>query len=134
VVLRGEGPSFCSGGDLDEFGTFSDPAAAHLVRLATSIGRSIDALGSRIVALVHGPCAGSGVELPAFAGRVVARPDFTAALPEVGLGLIPGAGGTASITRRVGRHRMALLALGGGSIDAATALRWGLVDEVGEGP
>jgi enoyl-CoA hydratase len=134
VVLRGEGRSFCSGGDLDEFGTFSNPAAAHLVRLATSIGRAIDALGRRLVAQVHGPCAGSGVELPAFAGRVVARPDFTAALPEVGLGLIPGAGGTASITRRVGRHRMALLALCGRRIDAATALRWGLVDEVAAEP
>ena len=130
VVLRGEGPSFCSGGDLDEFGTFTDPAAAHMVRLATSIGRSIAALGPRLVARVHGACAGSGVELPAFADRVSARTDFTAALPEIGLGLIPGAGGTASITRRVGRHRMALLALGGRSIDAATALRWGLVDEV----
>ena len=130
IVLRGEGPSFCSGGDLDEFGTFSDPAAAHMVRLATSIGRSISALGPRIVARVHGPCAGSGVELPAFADRVCARADFTAALPEIGLGLIPGAGGTASITRRVGRHRMALLALGGRAIDATTALRWGLVDEL----
>ena len=130
IVLRGEGPSFCSGGDLDEFGTFTDPAAAHMVRLATSIGRSIAALGPRLVARVHGPCAGSGVELPAFADRVSARTDFTAALPEIGLGLIPGAGGTASITRRVGRHRMALLALGGRAIDAATALRWGLVDEV----
>jgi enoyl-CoA hydratase/carnithine racemase len=130
VVLRGEGPSFCSGGDLGEFGTFSDPAAAHLVRLATSIGRSIDALGNRLVTRIHGPCAGSGVELAAFAARVVARADFTASLPEVGLGLIPGAGGTASITRRVGRHRMALLALSGCRIDAATALRWGLVDEV----
>jgi enoyl-CoA hydratase/carnithine racemase len=132
VVLRGEGPSFCSGGDLDEFGSFTDPAAAHLVRLTTSIGRAIAALGPRILAVVHGPCAGSGVELPAFAARVVARTDFTAALPEVGLGLIPGAGGTASITRRVGRHRMALLALCGGSIDGATALRWGLVDEISD--
>jgi enoyl-CoA hydratase/carnithine racemase len=130
VLLRGEGPSFCSGGDLDEFGSFTDPASAHLVRLAASIGRSIDALGSRVVAHVHGPCAGSGVELPAFANRVVARPDFSAALPEVGLGLIPGAGGTASITRRVGRHRMALLALSGARIDAVTALGWGLVDAV----
>jgi len=130
VVLRGEGPTFCSGGDLDEFGTFTDPAGAHVVRLATSIGRSIAALGPRIEARVHGPCAGSGVELPAFAARVVAHPDFTASLPEIGLGLIPGAGGTASITRRVGRHRMALLALSGRPIDAATALRWGLVDEV----
>ena len=130
VTLRGEGPSFCSGGDLDEFGSFSDPASAHLVRLAASIGRSIDALGSRIEAHVHGPCAGSGVELPAFAPRVVARSDFSASLPEVGLGLIPGAGGTASITRRVGRHRMALLALSGARIDSATALAWGLVDAV----
>lgn len=132
VVLRGEGTSFCSGGDLDEFGTFSDPAAAHLVRLGTSIGRALLALGERLVVEVHGPCAGSGVELPAFAPRVLAHPDFTAALPEVGLGLIPGAGGTVSITRRVGRHRMVLLALSGARIDAVTALRWGLVDEVGE--
>jgi enoyl-CoA hydratase/carnithine racemase len=130
VTLRGEGPSFCSGGDLDEFGSFTDPASAHLVRLAASIGRSIDALGPRIQVHVHGPCAGSGVELPAFAPRVVARPDFSATLPEVGLGLIPGAGGTASITRRVGRHRMALLALSGALLDAATALAWGLVDAV----
>jgi hypothetical protein len=130
VVLRGEGPSFCSGGDLDEFGTFTDPASAHLVRVAASIGRSIDALGPRIVAHVHGPCAGSGVELPAFAPRVIARPDFSATLPEVGLGLIPGAGGTASITRRVGRHRMALLALSGARINATTALAWGLVDAI----
>jgi hypothetical protein len=130
VVLRGEGPSFCSGGDLNEFGSFSDSASTHVVRLATSVGRSIDALGARVVAYVHGPCAGSGVELPAFAKRVVARPDFSAALPEVSLGLIPGAGGTVSITRRVGRHRMALLSLSGARIDAATALRWGLVDQV----
>jgi hypothetical protein len=133
VLWRGEGPSFCSGGDLDEFGSFSNPASAHLLRLATSIGRSIDALGDRLVVVVHGPCAGSGVELPAFASRIVARPDFSAALPEVGLGLIPGAGGTASITRRVGRHRMALLALSGRRITAPTALRWGLVDSVEEG-
>jgi enoyl-CoA hydratase/carnithine racemase len=130
VVLRGEGPSFCSGGDLNEFGSFADPASAHVVRLTTSIGRAIDALGSRLVAHVHGPCAGSGVELPAFAAQVVARRDFSASLPEVSLGLIPGAGGTVSITRRVGRHRMALLALSATRIDAATALQWGLVDRV----
>ena len=132
VVLCGEGPNFCSGGDLDEFGSFTDPASAHVVRLTTSIGRAIDALGPRLVAHVHGPCAGSGVELPAFGGHVVARRDFSASLPEVGLGLIPGAGGTVSITRRVGRHRMALLALSGARIDATTALTWGLVDDVVE--
>jgi enoyl-CoA hydratase/carnithine racemase len=130
VVLRGEGRNYSSGGDLDEFGSLSDPASAHMIRLTASIGRAIDALDRRIVAVVHGPCAGSGVELPAFARRVVARPDFTAALPEVALGLIPGAGGTASVTRRIGRHRMALLALSGAAIDATTSQQWGLVDEV----
>jgi enoyl-CoA hydratase/carnithine racemase len=46
------------------------------------------------------------------------------------MGLIPGAGGTVSVARRVGRHRTALLALSGAVIDAETALHWGLVDSV----
>jgi hypothetical protein len=132
VVLRGEGTNFCSGGDLNEFGQFVDPASAHLVRLMTSIGRAIDKVRDRLTVEVHGACAGSGVELAAFAGHVVARPDFTAVLPEVGLGLIPGAGGTVSITRRIGRHRMALLGFSGATIGAQTALAWGLVDRIAE--
>jgi hypothetical protein len=130
VEVRGEGPVFCSGGDLSEFGTFDDPASAHLVRLATSIGRQIAAAADRVTFHVHGACAGSGVELPAFAGTVVADPGTTFSLPEIGLGLIPGAGGTVSLTRRAGRHRVALLALCGHPIDAATAQRWGLVDVI----
>jgi enoyl-CoA hydratase len=130
VVLRGDGPNFSSGGDLNEFGSFANPASAHLVRLATSIGRAIHALGSRLTVEVHGSCAGSGVELPAFAHRVVARNDFSATLPEVALGLIPGAGGTVSIRSRIGRQRTALLAISGVKIDADTALKWGLVDAI----
>jgi len=134
VVVRGAGTNFCSGGDLFEFGTFSDPASAHLIRLIASVGRSMMRIGPRLRVEVHGHCAGSGVELAAFSPLVVARPDFTACLPEVSMGLIPGAGGTVSITRRIGRHRMALLGLSGSRIDAATALRWGLVDRVTDQP
>jgi enoyl-CoA hydratase/carnithine racemase len=130
VTLRGEGPSFCSGGDLDEFGSYDDPASAHLVRLTTSIGGAIHRLDGRVRAEVHGPCAGSGIELPAFASHVTARPDFRASLPEVTLGLVPGAGGTISLPRRIGRQRTALLALSAAEIDADTALAWGLVDEI----
>jgi enoyl-CoA hydratase/carnithine racemase len=130
VHLRGEGTSFCSGGDLDEFGTFTDPATAHLVRLAGSVGAAVHGLADRVVAHLHGPCVGAGVELPAFAGRVLAAPDTTIHLPEVGLGLVPGAGGTVSLPRRIGRHRTALLALTGRRLDAPTALAWGLVDEL----
>jgi enoyl-CoA hydratase/carnithine racemase len=61
---------------------------------------------------------------------VVARPDATFWLPELSLGLIPGAGGTVSLPRRIGRQRTAWLALSGRSLDARTALAWGLVDEV----
>ncbi len=130
VVLDGAGPAFCSGGDLDEFGSRRDPASAHLVRLARSTGHALHLLADRVTARVHGPSVGSGVELAAFAGRVVAAPDATFALPEVAMGLVPGAGGTVSIPARIGRHRTAWLALTGERIDAATALAWGLVDEI----
>lgn len=131
VHLRGAGESFCAGGDLDEFGSFADPATAHLVRLRQSVGRAIDAVADRVTAHLHGACAGSGIELPAFAGRVVAEPGTRISLPELSLGLIPGAGGTVSLTRRIGRHRTTRLALTGEQLDAATALEWGLVDAIG---
>lgn len=130
VVLDGAGPSFCSGGDLDEFGSRPDPATAYLVRLARSAGRALAMISDRVTARIHGACLGSGIELPAFAHRVIADPNTEIALPEVGMGLIPGAGGTVSLPRRIGRHRTALLALSRTSIDAETALRWGLVDEI----
>jgi hypothetical protein len=130
VVLSGDGPSFSAGGDLDEFGTRADPATAHVVRLRRSVGRLIASMSDRVTAVVHGACIGSGVELPAFAGHVAARPGARFGLPEIGFGLIPGAGGTVSLTRRIGRHRTAWLALSGEQIDASTALQWGLVDEI----
>lgn len=130
VHLFGAGPDFCSGGDLDEFGTSEDPASAHLIRMARSTASLLGAIGNRVVAHLHGACVGAGIELPALAGRVVAAPDTRMQLPEVAMGLIPGAGGTASIPRRVGRHRTAWMALSGRFVDALTGLGWGLVDEI----
>jgi hypothetical protein len=130
VVLRGDGPSFCSGGDLAEFGSRADPATAHSIRLARSPARQLHRLSSRTTAYVHGATLGGGLELAAFAGRVVARPDTSLGLPELGLGLIPGAGGTVSLTRRIGRQRTALLALSCRRIDVDTARRWGIVDDI----
>jgi enoyl-CoA hydratase/carnithine racemase len=130
IRLDGAGEAFCAGGDLDEFATFPDPASAHLIRLGRSPAASLARIGDRVTVHLHGACYGSGIELPAFAGRVVATPDTRIALPELGLGLIPGSGGTVSIPRRIGRHRMARLALTGEAIDAATAQSWGLVDAI----
>jgi len=132
VELRGAGSSFSSGGDLDEFGTVGDPATAHAVRLTRHPGWSVHLCRDKVTAHLHGACIGAGAEIPAFAGRVTASPDTVFALPEVGMGLIPGAGGTVSITRRVGPQRCAWLALTGAPIDATTAHRWGMVDELSE--
>lgn len=132
IVIDGSGPSFCSGGDLDEFGTAPNPAVAHLVRLERSLGRMLHDLSARTTVRLHGACLGSGIELAACAGRVTVTPDVSIGLPEVGLGLIPGAGGTVSLPQRIGRHRTAWLALTGRRIDAATALAWGLADEPAE--
>jgi enoyl-CoA hydratase/carnithine racemase len=63
---------------------------------------------------------------------VVARPDTTFWLPELSRGLVPGAGGTVSVPRRIGRQRAAGWMLSGNRIDARTALAWGLVDELGD--
>ena len=128
IVLRGEGPSFCSGGDLDEFGSLPDPATAHAVRSTRSPARLVAECADRLRAHVHGACMGAGVELPAFAGHVRAERDAFFQLPELAFGLVPGAGGTVSLPRRIGRQRTAWLALTGERLDAETALAWGLVD------
>jgi hypothetical protein len=130
VLLRGAGASFCSGGDLAEFGTSADVSTAHLIRLDRSVALRIDRCQARVVALLHGACIGAGIEIPSFAGRVLARPDAFFQLPEVGMGLVPGAGGTVGITRRIGRWRTAHLALSGARVDAVTALDWGLIDAI----
>ena len=130
VVLRGAGPSFSSGGDLSEFGSYPDPATAHAVRLSRSAAQLVAMMAGRVEARLHGVCFGAGIELTAFAGNIVASPDTRIALPELSLGLIPGAGGTVSLPRRIGRHRTALLALTGMEIDATTAQSWGLIDRI----
>lgn len=132
VDLRGAGASFCSGGDLAEFGTSDDPSAAHLIRLDRSVAARVFRCHDRVVAHLHGACIGAGVEIPSFAGRVVAREDTCIRLPELRMGLVPGAGGTVGLPRRIGRWRTAYLALTGAQLDLPTALSWGLVDAVAD--
>ena len=130
VELRGAGKSFCAGGDPAEFGTTHDTALAHLIRTSANAAPLMLAAAHKLHALVQGAAVGAGCELAAFASHVTATADATFSLPEVSMGLIPGAGGTVSVTSRIGRHRTAWMALTGARIDATTALAWGLVDAI----
>lgn len=130
ILLDGSGKSFSAGGDLDEFGTTPDLAIAHLVRTRAGAGRLVARLADRIEVRVHGSCVGAGIEIPAFASTIVARSDAIFRLPRIGMGLIPGAGGTVSIPRRIGRHRAYHLFVSGETIDAPRALEWGLIDQI----
>ena len=87
VVLAGNGPSFCSGGDLAEFGTFADPASAHVARTRHSPALVLDEITARLGracrAEVHGQVQGSGLEMAAFCGWVRCHPDAVLGLPEL---------------------------------------------------
>lgn len=128
VSLRGAGRSFCVGADLGEFGTTRDPATAHDIRMQTLPAHALLRCADRLSVHVQGGCVGSGLEMAAFAGHVSASRDAWFHLPELAMGIIPGAGGCVSLSRRIGRQRAALLILSGKRINARTALDWGLVD------
>lgn len=131
VLLEGAGPVFCAGGDPAEFGSRPDPASAHLVRTQANVAPWLVALAGRLRVVVHGAAVGAGIEMAAFAGRVDAHPDTRFRLPEITMGLVPGAGGTVSIPARIGRRRTLWWLLTDATVDAATAHRWGLVDGLG---
>jgi hypothetical protein len=130
IRLDGAGESFSAGGDLSEFGSRPDPLTGHLVRTTRSVAALLHATGPRLHVTVHGAAVGAGMEMAAFAHTLTATPTAFFGLPELGLGLIPGAGGTVSIPRRIGRARTAYLALTGERITVRRAHDWGLVDAV----
>ncbi|NDH84412.1 MAG: enoyl-CoA hydratase/isomerase family protein, partial [Acidimicrobiia bacterium] len=130
IRWRADGPSFCAGGDPAEFGSVTDPATAHVIRMASSPGPAVLAVADRLSVDVHGACVGAGIELAAMASSVVAHPDTRFRLPELTMGLMPGVGGTWSIGRRIGRRLLLQWLLLDLEIDVDTALAWRLIDVV----
>jgi hypothetical protein len=130
VVLRGVGKAFSTGADLSEFGTTRDPASAHAIRMRTLPAHNIWPCAHKLEVHVQGACVGAGLEMAAFARSVTAGHRAWFQLPELAMGLIPGAGGTVSVPRRIGRQRAALMILSGRRFSAQTALAWGLVDAI----
>ena len=127
VSIRAAGRCFSVGGMLSEFGTAPDPATAHVIRTLRSCAHLIARLGQRVDVLFSGACIGSGLELGAAAAYRAAKRDAYFELPELKMGLIPGAGGTVTVPRAIGRHRSAWMMLTGRRIDAKRALDWRLI-------
>jgi enoyl-CoA hydratase len=134
IKLRAVGPTFSIGADLEEFGTTRDPATAHLIRSRTLPAQALAQRAGILDVHVQGACVGAALEMAAFAGRLTAAPNAWFQLPELAMGVIPGAGGCVSVPRRIGRQRAGLMILSGRRINALTAQRWGLIDAIEDLP
>jgi hypothetical protein len=130
VVLEAEGRCFSTGGYLFEFGSANDLARAHAIRTLRSSTRLLHRLGNRAEVHLHGACIGSGIEIPAAAARRFGTADTFVQLPELRMGLIPGAGGTVSLASAIGRQRLMWLVLGAFRLGAEQARDWGLLHEI----
>jgi enoyl-CoA hydratase len=133
VVITGTGDkAFASGADLPEFAQMLDSPGE--IAFHTSLTRrlfgAISELRPPIVAAVQAAAVGGGLELALSCDLIVADECARLGVPEVGLGLIPGAGGTQRLPRRIGVARATDLVLRGRLLKAADAERIGLVNEV----
>jgi len=135
IVIRGAGPrGFCAGADIKER---RGSETAVQVRRRMEKARWIEALDRTekpVIAAIHGYCMGGGLELALGCDIRFATPDAVLALPETGLGLIPGGGGTQRLPRVVGPGRALDLLLTNERLSAQDAHRIGLVTRVAAHP
>jgi 3-hydroxyacyl-CoA dehydrogenase len=127
AVLIGAGNTFVAGSDLREFGQPLDEP-----QLPTVIA-AIEGCGKPVVAALHGAALGGGLELALGCDARIASPDTVVGLPEVTLGIIPGAGGTQRLPRIVGVPRAIRMVCSGERIKSDAALSLGIVDELASG-
>lgn len=126
VVLHCAGRTFCAGADISEFG--GELAAPDLNQVLAMM----EAASVTIVAALHGTALGGGLELALACHYRIARRGAKVGLPEVNLGLLPGAGGTQRTPRLVGVATAIELIAGGAPVDADRAVEMGLIDRVVE--
>jgi enoyl-CoA hydratase len=130
LVLRGRGRAFSSGGDVAEFGTAPGPLGARRARWRRDVWGRLLELRAATIAAVHGYAVGGGMEMALLCDLCVAADDTRFALPETGLGMIPGVAGTQTLGRRAGLARALDVTLTGRELDARSALAMGLITSV----
>ncbi|MCY4756625.1 enoyl-CoA hydratase/isomerase family protein [Pelomonas aquatica] len=131
IVIRGEGPrGFCAGADIKERREAETSLQVRRRMQGSRWIESLDRLEKPVIAAIHGYCMGGGMELALACDIRFVSPDVVLALPETGLGLIPGGGGTQRLPRVVGPGRALDLLLTGGRVGAEEAKAMGLVTRV----
>ncbi|WP_293898379.1 enoyl-CoA hydratase-related protein [Phenylobacterium sp.] len=130
VILAGEGRHFQAGADLKERNGMSDEAWAEQHRLFEAMIRAQLACPVPIIAAVHGAAMGGGCEMSLACDFTYAADGARFGLPEAGLGIMPGLGGTQLLTRAVGPRRALELLTTAAPFTAAQALEYGLVSGV----
>lgn len=130
AVLTGAGRFFCAGADLKERDGMSDQAWSDQHVMFEAMIRAQLACPFPIIAAVNGAAMGGGCEMALACDFAWASQTARLGLPEVGLGIIPGLGGTQYVVRAAGERRAAELLMSGLPIDAARALEFGLVNHV----
>jgi enoyl-CoA hydratase/carnithine racemase len=130
VVLTGGDRVFAAGADIKEMAAMSHADMVAHAPVLQDAFRAVASIPKPVVAAVNGYALGAGCELTLCADRRIAAEDATFGQPEVKLGLIPGAGGTQRLARLVGPTRAKELIFTGRLVDAAEALRIGLIDQV----
>jgi 3-hydroxyacyl-CoA dehydrogenase len=127
VLITGSGKTFIGGADIREFG--KPPMTPFL----PDVCNGIEACSKPVVAIIHGAALGGGLEIALAAHYRLALPAAKLGLPEVALGLLPGAGGTQRTPRLIGAAAALDLMLSGRHVGAAEAAKLGLVDRVVDG-
>ena len=131
VILKGEGEkAFCAGADLKEFLSAPSPVAARQIRFDRDVWGLFLGIPQPLIAALHGYVLGSGIEIALCCDIRIASEDARFGLPEVGLGIIPAAGGTQTLPRIVGKGKALEMLLTNRWIDAEEACEIRLVNQV----
>ena len=133
LIITGAGRAFIAGADIAELAPLDDPFAGRETSLGgQDVMNTLAALPFPTIAAINGFALGGGLELALACDLRVASPQAKLGLPEVGLGLIPGYGGTQRLPRLIGHGRALDLILTGRHVPVDEALQLGLVNRVAE--